>query len=304
MDELAKFVAELRQNEASGVLVSVPGMGASHYCKKLVEKDPEISFINYEGAELSDFNILDFDFDRDPEAGRKVDDCFKKATLRNKFLVVVNRPDMVESGKIGEMFFGRRIYKQLWMKVNSFEESSDIYGRANPNLEGEKYGDIYKLSGGLSRLDKFLAINLNDSIGVETAMMPSTLVLNKISLEAKEKMGFVVNGEYVSDFLKKHISNNKVGVNLSTGPDMIIIEDGVRGESLTKIEKSLLELALEAEGNVITKEKIATQKWGEGSYDEYSDQAISKTIQRLNAKMKKHLFEPIPQVGYKLKRYG
>jgi len=302
--ELVDFVKGLIASNASGLLVSVPGMGASHYCKKLVEKDPKISFINSEGSELSSFNILDFDFDRDIEAGRKVDDYFKKATLGNKFLVVVNRPDMVESEKIGEMFFGRRIYKQLWMKVNSFDESKDIYKRANPDLEEKKYDQIYKLSGGLSRLDKFLAINIDDRVGIKNAVGSTISVLKKISLETKERMGFMVGGVYLSDVLKELVVVNMSDVNLLVGQDMILIEDGVRGELLTKIEKGLIELAVSAEENVITKEKIADQKWGEGSYDEYSDQAISKTIQRLNAKLKKHLFESISLVGYKLKRHG
>ena len=306
MEELAKFVAELRQNEASGILVSVPGMGASYFCKKLVENDPSIRYINIEGQDLATFNILDFDFDRDGDSGRKVDDYFKKALPDQKFLVILNRPDFVESGKIDECFFARRVYKQLWFKANDLEATRLMVLEFIDNPDEILINKIFELSGGLRRIIKYFAVNkelvdldvqaLVNREDLQRLLIPSVLVINKTSEESLSKLGLKTN-----ELMKELIKNVVEIIDIKVNKDMRLIENGQDGETLTKIEKQILELALSESENVITKEKIASQKWGEGSYDEYSDQAISKTIQRLNAKLQKHLFEPIPQVGYKLK---
>lgn len=306
MEELAKFVAELRQNEASGILVSVPGMGASYYCKKLVEKDPSIRYINMEGQELTKFNILDFGFDRDGEAGKKVDDYFKKALPDQKFLVILNRPDFVELGKLDEYFFARRVYKQLWFKANDLEATRSMVSEFIDNPDEVLINKIFELSGGLRRIIKYFAVNkVLVELGVQELvkredlqrlLIPSVLVINKISEDLLEKLGLKKN-----ELMKEMGKNIASVIDIKVNQEMKLVENGQLGETLTKIEKQILELALTELENVITKEKIASQKWGEGSYDEYSDQAISKTIQRLNAKLQKHLFEPIPQVGYKLK---
>lgn len=309
MEELARFVAELRQNEASGVLVSVPGMGASYYCKKLVEKDPSIRYINIEGQELAKFNILDFDFDRDSEAGRKVDDYFKKAMPDQKFLVIVNRPDLIESGKLDEFFFTRRIYKQLWFRSNDLEMTRLMVSEFVSNPDEGLVKRIFDLSGGLRRIIKYFAVNknlvdldlqeLSKREDLQRLLIPSVLVINKVSGELLNKLGLKIN-----ELMKEMMKNVAEVIDIKVNQEMKLVENGQVGEGLTKIEKQILELAVAVPENVITKESIASQKWGEGSYDEYSDQAISKTIQRLNAKLQKHLFEPIPQVGYKLRRNG
>lgn len=307
MEELAKFVAELRQNEASGILVSVPGMGASYFCKRLVENDPSIRYINIEGRELAKFNILDFDFDRDGEAGRKVDDYFKKAMPDQKFLVIVNRPDLIESGKLDEYFFARRVYKQFWFRSNDLEMTRLMVSEFVSSPDEGLVKRIFDLSGGLRRIIKYFAVNknlvdldlqeLSKREDLQRLLIPSVLVINKVSGELLNKLGLKIN-----ELMKEMVKNVSKVIDIRVNQEMKLVENGQVGEGLTKIEKQILELAVSVPENVITKENIASQKWGEGSYDEYSDQAISKTIQRLNAKLQKHLFEPIPQVGYKLRR--
>jgi DNA-binding response OmpR family regulator len=84
--------------------------------------------------------------------------------------------------------------------------------------------------------------------------------------------------------------------------DLSFEEDGVESQTkLTLAEKRILEELVKNEGQ-ITREKIADFKWGEGSYDEFSDQAINKAVKRLNVKLTKYRLKAILGVGYKAVR--
>ena len=95
--------------------------------------------------------------------------------------------------------------------------------------------------------------------------------------------------------MRPHENNEAIVIN----KDLTFIEEGEARETpLIKAERDILEHLL-SEG-VVTREKVADFKWGDGSYDNFSDQAINKTIQRLNKKLIKHRITAIPKVGYKL----
>lgn len=310
--ELLKFVRDLVDSNASGLLVSVPGMGASFYCKHLLDSLKGVAYINETGKDLSNFNILDLDFDSDEQAIIKVDDYFKKAGVDQKFLVIVNRPDFIGTNKIGDTFFGRRVYKNYWFHANSLKETGEMVRTFWPEAKEEDIKKIYELTGGLGRLVKLLSSN-RELMGLELEELvkreevinlarPTALVVGSMSEEIGVKMGLVTDGEIVSGLIKYFVKENGVRfVDINVGEDMIVIEKKVRGEEITKLEKQIIEYSISSEDNVINKEKIAEFKWGEGSYDEFSDQAVSKTMQRLNSKLKKYWFEPLPKVGYKLR---
>lgn len=310
--ELLKFVRDLIGSNASGLLVSVPGMGASFYCKHLVDSLKGVTYINEIGKELSSFNILDFDFDSDEQAVTKVDEYFKKAGVDQKFLVIVNRPDFIETSKISNTFFGRRVYKNYWFRTNDLMETREMVRTFWEEATEEDVRKIFELSGGLGRLVKLLSSNreladlefgkLVNREDVVNLVRPTAVVVGMIAGETGAKMGLIVDGKIVSGLVKYFIKENGAKfVDLSVGEDMIVTEKNVRGEEITKLEKQIIEYSVSSEDNVISKEKIAEFKWGEGSYDEFSDQAVSKTMQRLNSKLKKYWFEPLPKVGYKLK---
>lgn len=310
--ELLKFVRDLIGSNASGLLVSVPGMGASFYCKHLVDSLKGVRYINEIGRELSSFNILDFDFDSDEQAITKVDEYFKKAGVDQKFLVIVNRPDFLETSKVGNTFFGRRVYKSYWFRTNDLMETGEMVRTFWADATEEDVRKIFELSGGLGRLVKLLSSNkvlmglefgeLVNREEVVNLVKPTAVVVGQISGEIGEKMGFVSDGKVVSELVRHFVKeNNTMVLDISVGEDMVVVERNIKGEETTKLEKQIIEYSIGSEDNVISKEKIAEFKWGEGSYDEFSDQAVSKTMQRLNSKLKKYWFEPLPKVGYKLK---
>jgi hypothetical protein len=93
-----------------------------------------------------------------------------------------------------------------------------------------------------------------------------------------------------------------LGLEIEVGDDLVMMEDGQKtGETMTVLEKQIVEYAA-THGGIIPKEKIAEFKWGEGSYDQYSDQAIGKTMQRLEKKLHKYQLSALIKVGYKLER--
>lgn len=310
--ELLKFVRNLIDLNTSGMLMSVPGMGASFYCKHLVDSLNSVTYINEVGKDLSSFNILDFDFDSDDQAITKVDEYFKKAGVNQKFLVIVNRPDFVGTDKIGNTFFGRRVYKNYWFQTNDLKETGEMARSFWVEAKEDGVKKIYELTGGLGRLVKLLSSNkelldvkfeeLVKREEVINLTKPTALVVSLISEELGVKMGLIIDGEIVSGLIKYFVKENSTrSVDISVGEGMMVTEKNERGEEVTKLEKQIIEYSVNSEDRVINKEKIAEFKWGEGSYDEFSDQAVSKTMQRLNSKLKKYWFEPLPKVGYKLR---
>jgi len=193
------------------------------------------------------------------------------------------------------------------------EKETKLFARSlDSSITTKSIQKLYKLSGGIGRLLKYLILNsvsltvkLEDLINSEnfSSVLESTVsVVAKCREDDLEKIGIMKQGLFQSEIVETYFKMNPKEKRLSIviEKDLTFSEDGRSlVHKLTKTEKQVLaELISES---MISREKIADFKWGEGSYDEYSDQAINKTMQRLANKLREHVIIPIPKVGYKIK---
>lgn len=309
-----EFILENIRLKASSIIVSIPGFGVSYFTDNLIEKHPDMNIrrITSIDDELGNFNILDFDFDKNEYAIKDADSCFKLGKSQKQMAVVINTPHIIHTQEFKESFFASRIYKSYHFKV--FEhQPAELFARfINPNLSDEQINRIYDLTGGIARLMKYFAINLEkmdepiENLIVDETFIyllsPTTAAISNCEDSVIRELGLKhEDGTYVSSIVREYfkIRPNENSEAIKINKDLTFAEEGEEGTSpLIKTEKDILQHLL-SEG-VITREKVADFKWGDGSYDNFSDQAINKTIQRLNKKLKKHKISAIPKVGYKL----
>mgnify|MGYP001586548526 CR=1 FL=1 len=159
---------------------------------------------------------------------------------------------------------------------------------------------------------KFLALNDDVlqkplleivNIGALKESLSSTIkVIARCDEETLQHLSLKEEGKYRSTIIQYLFDSKQFSQkpNIKIYPDFRFEEDGVTSTTLlTKTERNILEYLLN-EDYVIDKEKVADIKWGEGSYDKYSDQAIAKTVRRLDQKLKKCTIKTLPKRGYKL----
>ena len=315
--KFASKMEEMARERASIVVITIPGLGVSYFVGKYLEKTGKgEKRIVEEGQKLADFNFLDLDFDkRGAEEGlRLVDDYMKQADLKQKFVVVVNTPWLLKGKAYKSSYLASHVYDSWVMRVHDKKETIDFVDDLGIKLSDKEMKRLFELSGGISRLIKYLAVNkeelempINEIVESEDILRifeKSLEVIGKTDDEWLVRMGIKNNqNEFVSELvgglLKKRMKIK--GVEIEVGRDMSVYEYGKRGkERLTGMEAVLLK-ALIADGDLLlTRDKIADLKWEGESYDKYSDQAIGKAMLRLGEKLKKHKLVAIPKLGYKL----
>lgn len=312
-----EFEKELKRNiEASSnmLIVTIPGLGASYFIRKFLEKHSKlkIAYVDGNNDTLDVYNVLDLNFDKNEQAGTTVDSYFRSASLNQKFAVVVNIPYILETQAFKSSFWSSHIYSTYYFGARDNDDSDIFALEINSKLTKDELVKISDLSAGIGRLIKFFAINtiyLNDKLenllSNETFLNvfePTIRVVEKCNNAILAKMKIVDGSVYRSMLIKKYFEQQPKSeeFQIEINTDLSFSEEGQLAKAkLLKLEMQVLENAMENNG-VVTKEKVADLKWGEGSYDDYSDQAIGKTIQRLRKKLKVYDFEAIPQVGYKL----
>ncbi len=295
------------------LILSVPGLGYSHFSEKFVEKyrDKGVKHIRVADETLANFNILDLDFDIRDDALKISDEYFRIATKTQKFAVIINDPSFINSEEYLASKTSSRLYNTFLFKVRNYEDTENFAKEVNSDLTKDQLKVIYEMSGGIGRIIKYLSINPDklelslDELILDKrlySILESTVfTIARCDDDILEAIGILQNGKYVSSYLTTYYKKNPVAKKFSivTRPDLSFKENGEEANTrLTQTEKDILDLLIQ--GTVVTREKVADVKWGEGSYDEYSDQAINKTMQRLGNKLKEHQLIPIPKVGYKL----
>lgn len=141
-----------------------------------------------------------------------------------------------------------------------------------------------------------------ESADFKRVFLSTARVIARCNKETLLKLGIMEVEDFKGGILKAYFRNNPLRpqIDIKINPDLTFSEDsGVGGKRLLKSERLILEDMVKNEG-VIAKEKVADFKWGEGSYDQYSDQAIAKTIMRLKSKLKKYTIIALPGFGYKI----
>jgi len=312
--EFVSALLDSHKKNSNLLIITVPGIGTSHFIKKFVEGDTSGKFQHVKDglAELKEFNILDLNFEKNPESFNIATRYFKKAKLSQKIAIVVNTPAFLKTDTYLKSTVASHIYNTYYFKTLGQDIIKVIENLTNIILSPEQEEKVYFLSGGLSHLTKSLIVNsgflnkpaseLLDEPDIFTPILLTIRVISQCNIDILNKLEITQNGIFKSEILKKYFSLHPINLppQIVINKDLSFTEDGIPSEyKLIKIEKQIIEMASKEDG-LILKEKIADLKWGGGSYDDFSDQAIGKTMQRLGKKLIKHQLLILPKVGYKI----
>lgn len=297
-DELKEELDKCRKLKYNLAIVSIPGMGASRLLKRYAETDSKIKYIRKNGDELGDFSILDLGMDLNSEALNWVEEYFHRAKPNQNLVVAVNTPYIFQSAEYKQSYFRNHIYKAHWLRVLTLGETKEALKSLGAKVDEKTARLIFVESGGLPQLIKYEAIGDRSLIG--TVVEPIWRVISKCLDMDLEKMGVMESGQIISKLLVENKITGDDFEKIKIDFDLSFHENGVQNENkLTQVEAEILKKIM-INGGQITKEEVSNLKWGEGTYDNFSDQAINKAIRRLSAKLIQYEIKTIPKVGYKI----
>lgn len=313
--QLAEVLDKQRSIKANLIIASLPGVGASFFLKKYREqkKDDRVAYITGLGQETAEFNLVDVDFETNEEALGWAEQYLKMAVTEEKFAVVVNAPSVLEGKDFSQSYLGRHAYSTYYLGFQDREAVEELAWRMGIELSPEVTDRVWRLTGGVGRWAKYVLSHLdmtNKGVGemleegvLRRMVEPLACEVQRCGQPMLEKLGVIKEGKVQAELLVAYMQ--KFGAELKNGlevgPDLVVMEDGQSGEELLKIEAEVVKY-IQGHGGVIEKEKVAEFKWGEGGYDKFSDQAVNKTMRRLDKKLKRHKIETISGYGFKLVR--
>lgn len=297
--ELKKVLFEANKLKSNLLIVSLPGLAIEYYLKKIKELEPDLSFDIYNQPNL-DFKSWVM----------SVDDLILSAPVEKKYIFVLEDPSVLDSPAYLRSYTASHIHKVIYFPAEPDSQMPEIISDMNPTLNKKQITEIVKLSGGISSIAKYLSINypltsqsIDEIINNDDFRLTIQLLINNIQNSSPahlEKLSIIKNGEFRSKIIHTFFSNLKSKFSLSINPDLTFTEKQKPSvESFTKIEAEIVNRALTNQG-LITREEISDIKWGRGSYEKFSDQAINKTMQRINQKLSIYTFTSISSIGYKL----
>lgn len=294
------------------IILTTPDTGGTHLTELIVSNNSKkIKYIDSKDQDLSSYNLLNLNFYREPKAISVADSYFKKANNSQKIALVINNPAFIESEQFHKSFVAGHVYDTYYLGTRSNEDSYLMSEEIKKDLSDEEKEKIFKLSGGIARLIKFFSLNIEKADRTLDGLIQDKplLIALKASIEIVQnssnedliRLGYIDEGHLKSDVLKYYfkINPSKPKINILINQDLTFSEDNFNSDSrFTKIENEVLQKLLNQ--GIVKREEISDLKWGEGSYDKYSDQAINKTIERINKKLKKYRIISIPKLGYKI----
>ncbi len=316
LDEYKALEVELLKNikqHVNFLIVTAPGFSLNYFLMKFMETNPtDVAYITQEGQSLDKYSILNFDYIVDSEALRKTEKYMKSVDYTKKFAVAINSTQMFESEDFKTSHVASHVYSTYYFGKPSYAYIERfIHEDMGIALKKADIERIYDLSGGIARFVKYLALDearySSDASKLikETNLLfmiePIAWILSHSSNDILTKLGVLEKGNYTSKLLDAYFQENPPEklFDIQVDQDLSFTEKGEKRERLAKVESDIL-ISMLANGGVITKEKVADIKWGEGSYDEYSDQAVGKTMIRLGKKMKTYKIKALTNHGYKI----
>lgn len=302
--ELKKELDECRNLGANLLIVTLPGTGMGRMVKEYFEStdQSETSLIVDESSELKSYNLINFDW-ADESTFEKVEKIFRKAKTDQKIAVTINYPTMLNDDRLLKSFFINHTYRKYYFGLRDVDDCVLMCREINQKLVKNDLNKIYSLSGGLAQLVKYLAVNGVDSRdGVDIILTPVIKAVMGVPEDLLEKLRVKSGGNWVGELLSEHYKKDAGDILIKIGFDLSFEEDGqLNKQKLTVLEKEILKKLLVNKGR-LTKEEVSDIKWGDGKYDEFSDQAINKQMRRLSEKLSVYEIKTIPKVGFIIKR--
>lgn len=271
------------------IIKSFAGAGASYILKSYAKNHPQVAYISEENMILGEYSIID--------APVEVALTYlKKADLKQKMTIVFGSGNDYYSENGKEI----RLHSYLSgvMGARDKADTEILVKEINEELKKDRVEEIYRLSGGIGKIAKFLAVTEDSGPGLDEILEATKKSLIGYQASDLEELGIIKDGLIVSELLRGVWDKIREKIKIDINFDLSWLENGVKtNENLTEAEAKVLRWMLVNEG-AISKEKVSDIKWGEGKYDEYSDQAINKTMRRLDQKMKIYRIKTIPKVGF------
>ncbi|MFA5894387.1 MAG: helix-turn-helix domain-containing protein [Candidatus Shapirobacteria bacterium] len=301
--QLKKELDECRGLGTNLLIITLPGTGMGRMIKEygVDVGESKAVVITDETSELGSYNLINFDW-ADTNTLNKVEKIFKKAKTDQKIAITINYPTLLNDDNLLKSFFINHTYRKYYFGLRSEEDSSRLCREINSELSKEEISNIYNLSGGLAQLIKYLVVNGTEKKdGAEIILAPVVRAVVGVSEEVLQKLGIWNKEGWRGELLKAYNKTVK-GIDIQINFDLSFEEDGkLNKQKLTKSEKQLLEKFMVNNGK-LTKEEVSDIKWGEGKYDEFSDQAINKQLRRLSEKLSIYTIQTIPKVGFIIKK--
>lgn len=306
--DLEEVLEKHRNLRSNVLLLTLPGLGGGHLCKSYWEKNKDkVSYIDSDGDKLAGFNLLNFGLDRKPGDILIAERYVKEASLDNKFAILVHDPSLIQGKEYRGSYLSNHVYENYYLGARRLEDIELMIDEIDSKLDKDDVKKIYELSGGIAQLAKYLAVNWSrspnfDNKEIDNILEPMIKVIHKVDQDELVKLGIVDNdGKLISRILAEKIEI-KPKANIKINFDLSFEEDNkASGEKLTVTEKQILE-KMKQNGGILTKEEASDIKWGEGKYDDYSDQAINKTMRRLDEKLNIYTVQTVPKIGFVLKK--
>lgn len=287
------LIEKSRKLNSNLIIKSFAGAGASYILKSYIKKHPDVAYISEENMNLGEYSVIDAPVE-------VALNYLKKADLKQKMAVVFGSGNDYYSEEGGEI----RLHAYLSGVIGARNKADTeiLVGEINGELKKNRVEEIFRLSGGIGKIAKFLAVSEDNELGQQEILKATKGSIEGYQLSDLEELGVIKDGLVVSELLRGVWDKVKEKIKIDINFDLSWEEDGVRAiENLTELEAKIIRKMLTNEG-AISKEHVSDIKWGEGKYDEYSDQAINKTMRRLDQKMKLYQIKTIPRVGFLIEK--
>ncbi len=277
---LATEIDQSRQLKSNLLIITLPGTGMGRFITEYLSSN-----------KFKSYNILNYDWS-EPGILEKVELAFKQANPEEKFAVTLNFPHLLNTPDFKNSYFLNHTYRRYYFGVRDAKDSAILAKEINPKLTNEETTNIFKLSHGFAQIIKYLAVNgIKADDGLEVIKKPIVTAINQCDPDILAKLG-------LTDLTNFKVANR---YNLIVNFDLSFTENNqLNPQKLTSFEKNILEKMISQNGS-ISKSEVSDIKWGIGKYDEFSDQAVNKTMRRLSDKLTKYTIETIPKVGFILK---
>lgn len=283
---LKTAIDEADKNKANLLIVTLPGTGMGRFLKEY----------EAERGLRSKMKIWNYDWEKEEDAIADLDQRMKELAVDEKVVLTINYPGLLEDKRLATKSWWNHFYQRYYFGVRDEEDGVRAIKEMKPGITETEAKRIYKMSGGLGQVMKYLAVNGEEAReGLEVIITPIIKAILTTSEEIRQRLGWKTEGTVLEEYLKGKEWSIKVDFELN------VIEEGQKGGKLTPVEAEVLTKMINSEGK-ITKEEIAEIKWGKEEYEEFSDQAINKTMRRIDGKLKKYQIETIPKVGFVLRK--
>jgi len=306
-DGLLEWIRSCKERQINGLVVTFPGLGATYVAKKMSDVG-EATFLTGSGGELGESNIIYLDWVNNLESIAVLDKYFLASRSDQNIVVVVDDPYLIDSESFKNSYASKRFYDQYWFGVMDKMETYELIESFVESLPEKAKELIWEISGGIPQITKHLALRtkvrdidkLSEDFAVQVICQPMIKVINRASKQSLEKLGLYIDGKITSSLLNKLVGQESFVFDIKIRSDLLVLEDGENyKERLSRLERDVLGKMIN-NGGFITKDQVAEIKWGSAEFSNFSDQAINKTMRRLDKRLHKYKIVTKWKTGYML----